>query len=133
MKINGKLNKLDLFLLQEAFGGGHKIEAKCGASHLVGTETIKVRSEGWGEWYLFGGHMMWWAMIQANSWEEAFEIYLEDFVASDETPEDEVDEENGHWCDGGKWVSEVTMSYVASLNYSDYDEWDIVITENEEN
>ncbi len=130
MKINGKLNNFDLFLLQEAFNGGHNIEAKCGASRLIGTETVKVHSEGWGNWYMFGGHCMRWGLIQANTWEEAFEIYVEMFVASDEQPEDDSSVEYGYWCENGKWVSESTMSYIVSLGHSDYDGWDITITEN---
>ncbi len=132
MLIKGKLSKFDLFLLEDAFGEGYDIKAKVGASHLVGTETVKVHSEGWGEWYLFGGYCMWWGLVQANSWEDAYYIYLEEFVTADEMPEDTPENqgelENGTWDGSGNWYSEVTTSYVTSIDTANFDEWDIEIT-----
>ena len=128
MRITGKLGKFDLFLLQEAFSEGHDIKAKAGASHLVGTETVKVHSEGWGDWYLFGGYCMWWGLIQANSWEDAYYIYLEEFVTADDMPETEEELEHGTWDGSGNWYSECTTSYVTGLDTANFDEWDIEIT-----
>ena len=130
MIIRGKLTKLDLKLVETAFDSSADISAKCGASHLVGTETVKVYSEGYGDWYLFGGHLMRWGLIQADSWGSAYEIYLEQFVPCDE-PDDENDLDCGFFDSCGGWYSELTTSYVVALNISDYDEWEVELTEGE--
>lgn len=138
MFIKGKLNKFDLFLLQEAINyGDHgcNIVARVGASHLTGAETVKVHSEGWGDWYLLGGHCMWWALVQANSWEDAFYIYLEEFVPADDMPEDtpegRAEAECGTWDDNGNWYSESTTAYVTGMDTANFDEWEIEITPRE--
>ncbi len=127
MLIRGKLSKFDLFLLQEAFNEGHDIKARIGASHMVGTETVKVHSDGSREWYLFGGHCMWFALIQADSFGDAFEIYLEEFVAPDD-PESESEMEYGYFDSTGNWYSESTIAYIVGLDIGRYDEWGIEIT-----
>ena len=129
MLIKGKLSKFDLFLLQDAFSEDYDIKAKVGASHLTGTETIKIHSEGWGDWYLFGGYCMWWGLVQASSFEDAYYAYLEEFVTPDEAPKD-IDDSfaEGTFDGSGNWYSECTTSYVTQLNVGDYDEWDIEIT-----
>jgi hypothetical protein len=131
MKITGKFGKFDGFLLQEAIHYGEhgcNIVAKVGAKHLVGTETVKVHSEGWGDWYLFGGHCMWWGLIQANSLEDAYYIYLEEFVTPDDMAETEEELEYGTWDGCGGWYSELTTSTIRELGTHNYDEWDIEIT-----
>ena len=131
MKITGKFGKSAGFLLEQALhysDHGCNVVAKVGSSHLVGTETVKIHSEGWGEWYLFGGYCMWWGLIQANSWEDAYYIYLEEFVTADEMPEDQEELENGTWDSSGNWYSEVTTSYVTQLDTASFDKWDIEIT-----
>ena len=131
MKITGKFGKSAGFLLEQALHyGDHgcNVVAKVGASHLVGTETVKVHSDGWGDWYLFGGYCMWWGLIQASSFEDAYYMYLEEFVTPDDMPEDEEELEHGTWDGSGKWYSECTTSYVTQLDAASFDEWDIEIT-----
>lgn len=133
MKITGKFGKFDGFLLEQAMHYGNygcNIVAKVGAHHLVGTETVKVYSEGWGDWYLFGGHLMWWGLIQADSFESAYMGYLENCVPADDKPDDDKELELGTWDDLGNWYSEVTTSYVMELGVHNYDEWKIEITPN---
>jgi len=129
MRITGKLSEASLNLVNQALSDHEcSITARAGASHLVGTETVKIHSDGFGEWFLFGGYCMWWGLIQANSLEEAYWIYLEEFVTPDDMPEDECGLEMGTWAGNGNWYSELTTSYITSLNWGDYDKWDIDIT-----
>jgi hypothetical protein len=129
MIINGNLSNASLELVSQAINDHDcSVKASVGSSHLVGTETVKVHSEGWGDWHLFGGYCMHWALIQASSWEEAYEIYLEHFVTPDEMPETEEELECGTWGDNGNWYSECTTSYIVHLDVSNYDQWDIEIT-----
>jgi len=129
MRILGKLTKLDLVLIQNAFESNAKISVKCGSSKLVGQETVVVHSDGCGEWYMFGGYCMNWALIQANSWGEAYEIYLEEFVTADDMPETEDELEYGTFDGNGNWYSECTTSYVTQLNAADYDQWEVILKE----
>ena len=128
MLIKGKLSKFDLFLLEDAFSEDYDIKAKVGASHLTGTETIKIHSEGWGDWYMFGGYCMNWALVQAKNWTDAYYIYLEEFVPEDTMPDDEEELECGTWDGNGQWYSESTLAYVTHLEPHHYDEWEIEIT-----
>ena len=126
MKITGKLSSFDLFLLGQAWDRGDLIEAKVGASYLTGTETVKVHSDGFGEWYLFGGHCMWWGLVQAQSLQDAYEMYLEEFVTPDDLEEGD-DETLGTFDSSGNWYSEATTSYITKLSIGSYNEWDITI------
>ena len=129
MLIKGKLSKFDLFLLQDAFSEDYDIKAKVGLSDLVGTETVKVHSEGYGDWYMFGGYCLNWALVQANSFDKAYYIYLEEFVPEDTMPDDEEELEYGTWDGNGQWYSESTTSYVTQLDlHHRLGEWDIEIT-----
>jgi hypothetical protein len=131
MKITGKLSEASLNLINQALCDHDcNITVTVGSSHMVGTETVKIHSDGFGEWYLFGGHCMWWGLIQAKSWEEAYGIYLEEFVTPDDMPENECELETGTWGDNGEWYNEATTSYIVSLYWGDYDKWDIDITPN---
>ena len=87
MKITGRLTEASLDLVNQALCDHDcNITAKAGSSHIVGTTTVKFHSEGYGAWYMFGGYFMQWAMIQATSLEDAYYVYLEEFVAADEMP-----------------------------------------------
>ena len=129
MIIKGKLTKLDMKLIETAHLSGAEVSVKCGSSRMVGTETVKVHSEGGGDWYLFGGYCMWWGLIQANSFEDAYYAYLEEFVTPDDMPETEVEQDYGTWDGCGNWYSDTTTSHVVALNTSDYDEWKVELTE----
>ena len=126
MHIKGNLHPLDLKILETAFSDGAAISAQLGSSHLIGTSTVKVHSEGWGTWYLFGGYMMSWGLIQADNFSEAYEAYLEQFVPCDDPDAD--DELFGTYDSCGGWYSEATTSNILHANIHVYDLWDIEIT-----
>jgi len=81
--------------------------------------TLKFYSDGWGEFYLFGGHLMDFALIQADSFCSAYDIYLSEFVPSDEL-ESEDDYETGTFDSCGGYYNECTTSYIVALNPDDY-------------
>ena len=82
------------------------------------SETVKIYDDGFGDWYLFGGHCMHWAVIRADSFCSAYDVYLDEFLGESETPETETDEDYGSFTSSGKWFSEVTTSYVVNLPLS---------------
>jgi len=82
------------------------------------SETVKVYDDMAGEWYLFGGHCMHWAIIRAGSFCDAYDIYLDEYCGESEEPESEGDSEYGSYTSSGKWFSEVTTSYIANLPLS---------------
>ena len=90
--------------------------------------SLKFYSDGWGEFYWFGGHCLQLALIQASSFGSAYEIYLSEFVPCDEM-ETEEDFENGTFDGCGGFYSLVTTSYIVSLNPDDYT-FDFDITAN---
>ena len=81
--------------------------------------SLKFYSDGWGDFYLFGGHCLQLALIQASSFDSAYGIYLEEFVPCDEM-ETEEDIEHGSFDGCGGFYSECTTSYIVSLNPDDY-------------
>tara|TARA_R110000851_G_scaffold109459_1_gene231789 strand:+ start:62 stop:466 length:405 start_codon:yes stop_codon:yes gene_type:complete len=132
MKIKGKLRSGDLALLGHAVNEGHAIEIKATSPHSWGSETIDVFSNGWGEnWYLFAGHLMQWGLIQASSFEDAFDHYLSYFVRGSEKPDDELDMVLGHFDAVGRWYSEVTISHIMQMPLDRYD-FDVTITQGED-
>lgn len=128
MIIKGKITDLDLKLIETAFHSSADINIRCGSSHLTGTETVEVYSSGQGDWHLFGGYFLQFALIQADSWESAIEIYIEGYVPCDEL-DDEDEEGYGYFDSLGEWYNEVTMSYVLGLNFHDYNQWRIELKE----
>lgn len=130
MKIKGKLRTGDLALLEHAANEGHAIEIKATSPHSVGSEAIHTYSDGWGDWYLFAGHLMRWGLIQASSFEDAYDIYLSEFVPADE-PYDEEDLDTGYFTGCGHWYSEVTTSYIMQMPLDRYD-FDVTITQGED-
>lgn len=130
MKIKGKLRSGDLALLEHACSEDHAIEIKATSPYSVGSEAIHTYSDGWGDWYLFAGHLLRWGLIQARSFEEAYDIYLEEFVPAEE-PDDELDMVLGHFDSCGGWYSEVTQSYIMQMPLDRY-EFDVTITQVEE-
>jgi len=81
--------------------------------------TLKFHSDGWGEFYLFGGYCLDLALIQASSFDSAYGIYLEEFVPCDEI-ESEMDIEHGTFDSSGGFYGECTTSLVVALNPDDY-------------
>lgn len=81
--------------------------------------TLGIYDDDYGEWRLFGGYCLPYALVRAQSFESAYDIYLEEFVRPDE-PEDEQDYENGYVTNGGQFYSESTTCYVYELPLSDY-------------
>lgn len=126
MKIQGELNSNRFAWLDAASDAGCKIEGQVGSSRLVGTQSVKFNGDDYGEWYLIGGYCLQTAMIRAGCEQDAWEIYLEEFVPCDE-PENEDELEYGSFDSVGGWYSEVTCSYIMFLDPHDYDEWDIEI------
>ena len=80
---------------------------------------LEFYSDGYGEFYLFGGHLMSFALIQADSFCSAYEIYLEEFVPCEEM-ETEEDVETGTYDGCGGFYNECTMADIVSLNVDDY-------------
>ena len=78
------------------------------------TPDAKVYDDGFGDWFCIGGYCLPFAMIRAESFCDAFDIYLDEFCVGEE-PEDGEEAELGHFTNSGKWFSEVTCSYVVQL------------------
>ena len=88
--------------------------------------TVEIHHEGEDNWYLFGGHLMSFALVNARTFEDAYEIYLEEFVPHD-APDNEEEIEWGSYDGNGGWYSEVTLSYIMPMNIDDYTfDFDIV-------
>jgi hypothetical protein len=80
---------------------------------------LEFYSDGYGDFYLFGGYMMSFALIQADSFESAHEIYMEEFVPCDDMDGEEFDE-YGAFDGNGGFYNECTMSNIVALNADDY-------------
>ena len=86
-------------------------------------ETCQIYDDGIGDWYLFGGHCFYYGLIRADSWESAYEIYLEEFITPDDPAEyadlfdGGIDEaiEHGMFDGVGNWYSEATTSYIVDV------------------
>jgi hypothetical protein len=90
--------------------------------------TLEFYSDGRGDFYLFGGHLLQWALIQADSFCSAYDIYLCEFVLCDEI-ESEEETENGYFDSCGGFYNESTTSYIVALYPDDYT-FDFEIVEN---
>ena len=141
MILSGQLTELDFFSLDHCndYLEDSKIEIKIGlkASEYLPDypdlmKECKFYDDGWGNWYLFGGYMMNYAIIHADSFESAYDIYLDEFAGQCEMDENTTEEEieYGTFTSSGKWFSECTTCYVMALNFSEY-EFLITISENE--
>jgi hypothetical protein len=81
--------------------------------------TLEFHSDGYGDFYLFGGHLMAFALIQADSFCSAYEIFLEEFVPCDEIESDE-DVECGTFDGSGGFYNGSTTSDIVSLDPYSY-------------
>ena len=81
--------------------------------------NLEFYSDGWGDFYLFGGHLMQFALIQAGSFCDAYDIYLTEYVLCDEIESDD-DIENGGFDSAGGFYNECTLCDVVSLNPDHY-------------
>lgn len=118
-----ELTNAILSMLNNACDEGHEITAQR-MDHYGSPDTVHVHSEGWGPWFLFAGYCLPTALIQANNFQDAYDVYLDLHVPCDE-PESEEDADHGYFGPGG-WYSEVTTSYIVSLDYTHYD-WTFTI------
>ncbi len=80
---------------------------------------LEFYSDGVGEFYLFGGHLMASALIQADSFYSAYYIYLREYVPCDEI-ENEDDFEGGTFDDYGGFYNESTTADIVALNTDEY-------------
>ena len=120
---NTKLTPSTKFILENMHSTGtHFTDVTC-AGKIINPHSSDSRlefySDGYGEFYLFGGHLMSFALIQADSFCSAFEIYLEEFVPCDEM-ETEEDVETGTFDGCGGFYNECTTADIVSLNVDDY-------------
>lgn len=141
MIISGQLTTNDFFILDEFENvlDDSKIKIKIGlkASEYLPDypdlmRECKFYNDGFGDWYLFGGYMMHYALINASSFCDAYDIYLDEFAGQCEIGEDttEAEIEYGTFTSSGKWFSECTTHNVLSLPINDY-EFLIDICEND--
>ncbi len=79
--------------------------------------------EDFGEWHLFGGCCIGYAIIRASSLGDACDIYLDEYGGSCEMEDGTTKEEleYGTFTSSGKWFSEATTSFVVALNLNDYE------------
>ena len=78
------------------------------------TKEVKVYDDCFGKWYVFAEAIGPWAAIRAGSFSDAYDIFIDEFLPG-ETPEDDADAELGYWTGSGKWISEVSGSYITAL------------------
>ena len=81
-------------------------------------EKCHFYDDGFGEWYLFGGYCIGYAVIRSNSFCDAYDIYLDEFAGCGELAGDESEEDldHGTFTSSGKWFSAAATSYVIALN-----------------
>ncbi len=129
MKItNSKLTDSTKWILENMDSATNENVTCEGEIMNVGYSTAKLKfySDGWGDFYLFGGYCLDFALIQASSFDSAYGIYLEEFVPCDEM-ETEEDVEYGTFDGSGGFYSECTTSSVVALNPDEYTfDFDIV-------
>jgi len=120
---NSKLTASTRFILENMHStGDYFTDVTCTGKirNCHSTDSkLEFYSEGYGEFYLFGGHLMAFALIQADSFCSAYDIYLSEFVPSDEL-ESEEDYETGMFDSCGGYYNECTTSCIVALNPEDY-------------
>ena len=107
------LSDLDIKCLDHAQELGATVEIVCEESHSVGIDKVKFIGNGFGDYFFFCGHLLRPALIQAFSFSDAYDEYIDECVTCDE-PDSEEEAELGHYTGSGKWISEVEMSYIGS-------------------
>ena len=120
---NSKLTESTKWILENMHStGDHFTDVTCEGkirNEHSSDARLKFYSDGWGDFYLFGGYCLDFALIQASSQGSAYGIYLEEYVPCDEM-ETEEDVEYGTFDGSGGFYSECTTSYIAALNPEDY-------------
>lgn len=109
--------------------------------HNCGTyyrQTCKFYDDCYGKWYLFGGYCLDYALIRADSFQSAYDIYLEQFVPDDNVEyideckrlnfgssridtDPPIEPEGYYFDDCGNAYHETTTSYIVALRLSDND------------
>jgi len=116
---NSKLTESTKFILENMHSIPTPSEVVCTGKirnqHTIDSK-LEFYSDGWGEFYLFGGHLMSFALIQADSFCSAYDIYLSEYVPCDEM-ESEDDIETGGFDSCGGYYNENTLYDIVSLNY----------------
>ena len=128
---NSKLTDSTKFILENMHSNSDTNNVTCTGkirNRHSSDSTLEFYSDGWGGFYLFGGHLMQFALIQADSFCSAYDIYLSEFVPCDE-PEDELDMEYGTFDSCGGFYNERTLSDTVSLDADNYT-FDFEILEN---
>ena len=120
---NAKLTPSTKFILENMHStGSYFTDVTCTGkirNRHSSDASLEFYSDGWGEFYLFGGHLMSFALIQADSFASAFDIYLSEFVPCDEM-ETEEDVETGTFDSCGGFYNECTTADIVSLNVDEY-------------
>ncbi len=107
------LSEIDVKCLDYAQELDATVEIICEEAHSVGIEKVKFLGNGFGDYFFFYGHLLRPALIQAFTFSDAYDEYIEECVTCDE-PENEEEAELGHYTGSGKWISEVESSYIGS-------------------
>tara|TARA_B110000495_G_C22858890_1_gene500818 strand:- start:268 stop:675 length:408 start_codon:yes stop_codon:yes gene_type:complete len=82
------------------------------SDHCISNEKVEFHPNSYGEWFFFRGHLMTAALIQADHFSDAYDVYIDECVTLDEQPENEEEAELGYYTGSGKWISEVEQSYI---------------------
>ena len=120
--INTKLTESTKFILEhmDSTSDTNTVTMTAKVRNLYSSDTrLEFHSEGWGEFYLFAGVHMSFALIQADSFESAYEIYLEEFVPCDYLEYDAIPE-YGTFDGHGGFYNECTLADIVALNADNY-------------
>lgn len=82
---------------------------------------LHVYDDGIGQWYLFGGYCEPFALVRADCFDCAYDIYLSEYITpDDELPIDDDEYGAGYITSDGKWYSEAATSLIVDLPLADF-------------
>ena len=80
--------------------------------HSIGNTSVEFHPNGYGDWFFMQGHLLPAALIQADHFSDAYDVYIDECTGAEDSPEDAEEAELGHYTGSGKWISEVEQSYI---------------------
>jgi len=78
----------------------------------IGNDKVEFHPNGFGEWFFIRGHLLPSALIQADTFSDAYDVYIDECTGPEDPPETQEEAELGYYTGSGKWISEVEQSYI---------------------
>jgi hypothetical protein len=80
--------------------------------NYISIDKIEFHPNGYGEWFFFRGHLLPSALIQADHFSDAYDVYIDECTGMEDPPETQEEAELGYYTGSGKWISEVEQAYI---------------------